>query len=123
MPQARIKPYDAKRGHVALTRTFANLQTSSGGSMKFEEGRVYKVTEGEAEFLRDVHMIDGDEGSPLCFDILEEDEMTELLRAEAASKLNMPAAAREVVRPASTTGGDADAKANKPKRVERPARG
>lgn len=111
--QARIKPHDPKRGHVAKTRTFSVL-----GGLKFEEGRVYKLSETQAEVLKDVRMIDGDESTPLLFDILPADEMLELLQAEAAKKLDMPGAGFEAVKPTRLAGDD-DGKPAKPKRVER----
>lgn len=111
--KARIKTHDPKRGHVAKTRTFSTL-----GGLKFEEGRVYDISEAEADFLHEVHMVDGDDKTPLLFDILPADEMDDLVKAEFIKTNGAPGAMFESVKPTRLAGED-DGKPAKPKRVER----
>lgn len=89
---ARIKPFDAQKGHVLRGYTCTTL------GMAFEEGKTYPVTEATAEVLRKVHSRVGDESSPLAFDVGPADEIKAMLTREARARLGLTAEVMEILR-------------------------
>ncbi len=71
----RLKPYDAKKGHV--------IRRYTAFSIRFEEARGwYKVSDEVAAYLAKVHQVPDDEDSPLAFDVCTEEEAKRLEAAE-----------------------------------------
>jgi hypothetical protein len=72
----RLKPYDARRGHVLRRFTYAGI--------KFQEERGwYRVEKAVADYLRTVRQLPSDRHSPLAFDVCTEAEAKALEAGEA----------------------------------------
>lgn len=84
MFKARIKPYDPKLGHIMQTVVLASLS-----NRKFEVGKVYDVTEEEANVLRPLRSRLGSVDGPFAFDIGTEAEMARLVSGEAKAQLGL----------------------------------
>lgn len=82
----RLKPHDARRGHVLRRYTYLGI--------KFHEERGwYRVAKEVAEYLRGVHQVVADEYSPLAFDVCTDEEAKALdTREETESKVRRAAA-------------------------------
>lgn len=71
----RLKPLDAKKGHV--------IRRFTAFSITFEVGRGwYDVPDEVAEYLRKVRQVPNDEDTPLAFDVAAQPEAEALEAAE-----------------------------------------
>ena len=71
----RLKPLDAKKGHV--------IHRYTAFSTTFEERKGwYRVSDEIAVYLATVHQVPNDEDTPLAFDVYTEDEAKALEVAE-----------------------------------------
>jgi hypothetical protein len=71
----RLKPLDAKKGHVI--RRFTTFSTT------FEEARGwYRVNEEMAAYLQTVHQVPNDEDTPKAFDVCTDEEAKAIEAAE-----------------------------------------
>ena len=98
----RLKPIDAKKGHV--------IRRYTAFSTTFEEHRGwYRVSDVVAAYLATVHQVPNDEDTPLAFDVCtkEEAEKIELLEKKRAEE-RARAAEPNVATPRDLTavGGD-----------------
>ncbi len=92
--EARIKPYDPRRGQVG--RSYSDLALGR----RFLEGQVYRgLSADEAEALRKIPQPRAGRG--LLFDVGTPEEMAEILAVEAAAKLGVPRPAAQRVVPAA----------------------
>lgn len=82
--KARIKPYDPKLGHLMQTVVLAVL-----ANRKFEVGKMYDVTEAEADVLRSLRSRLGSVDGPFAFDIGTPEEMARIVSGEAKSRLGL----------------------------------
>jgi hypothetical protein len=95
----RLKPFDAKRGHL--------IQRFTAFSTTFEERKGwYRVADEVADYLATVNQVPNDDDTPLAFDVCTEEEAK---RLEAAEKKKAEERARaaepNVATPRVVTGG------------------
>lgn len=118
----RLKPHDARRGHVLRRYTYLGI--------KFHQERGwYRVDKDVAEYLRGVRQVAADEYAPLAFDVCTDEEAKALdskeeteskVRRAAADEIRLSEARRDTIalevaaRP-STAPRSEDAKARKEK--------
>ncbi len=118
----RLKPHDARRGHVLRRYTYLGI--------KFHQERGwYRVDKDVAEYLRGVRQVAADEYAPLAFDVCTDEEAKALdakeeteskVRRAAADEIRLSEARRDTIalevaaRP-STAPRPEDAKARKEK--------
>lgn len=101
MPCARIKPYSVPLGHVG--RSYVHM----GMNRRFEAGRVYSVSDEEAEVLAPIKQ---PIGAKFLFDVCSEEEMSQKIASEtivAMTGVN-PAAAALIAQPLRTRPGSPD---------------
>ncbi len=81
----RLKPHDARRGHVLRRFTY--------GGIKFHEERGwYRVSRDVAAYLKTVHQLPGDTYTPAAFDICTDEEARQIdSREESESKVRKSA--------------------------------
>lgn len=81
----RLKPHDARRGHVLRRFTYAGI--------KFHEERGwYRVSKDVAAYLKTVHQLPGDTYTPAAFDICTDEEAKQIdTREESESKVRKSA--------------------------------
>jgi len=71
----RLKPLDAKKGHV--------IRRYTAFSTTFEERKGwYRVSDEMASYLATVHQVPNDEDAPLAFDVCTQDEAQQIEAAE-----------------------------------------
>lgn len=99
MLQARLKPYDPRKGHVLQRISYGRLN-----GKRFEQGFWYAVSETEAAFLREQHQKPNDPNSPFAFDVCTAEEAEQLTTDETRSVLLGTPNARKLVIPAGRTG-------------------
>ena len=81
----RLKPYDPRRGHVLRRFTYAGVKIH-------EERGWHRVSKQVADYLRGVRQVNGDEYSPLAFDVCTDEEAKALdTREEVESKVRKSA--------------------------------
>jgi hypothetical protein len=82
----RLKPHDARRGHVLRRYTYLGIKLH-------QERGWYRVAKDVAEYLRGVHQVASDEYSPLAFDVCTDEEAKALdAREETETKVRRAAA-------------------------------
>lgn len=83
----RLKPLDPKHGNV---KEFFRVGAAAGwNDFLFEQGRMVGINKAAAEWLRPLRQRDGDDSSPLAFDVWDtEAEAAAAMRAEHLAKLN-----------------------------------
>ena len=95
----RLKPHDARRGHVLRRYTYLGIKLH-------QERGWYRVEKDVAEYLRGVRQVVSDEYSPLAFDVCTDDEAKALdsredtetkVRRAAADEIRISEARRDVV--------------------------
>lgn len=105
----RLKPYNPKRGHVLRRLGFRGV--------RFYEGRWYKVREGLARELADLHQKHHNEDSPLAFDVATQKQARDIeekerkkLEVEKRKLANAEVVGATEVRPSQVRGslGSAD---------------
>lgn len=101
MLQARLKPYDPRRGHVIQRISFGALD-----GKRFEQGFWYAVSETEAAFLREQHQIVDDPSSPLSFDVCTAAEAEQLTTNETRAFFMGTPNAHVLVAPTGRDGPD-----------------
>jgi hypothetical protein len=98
----RLKPFDAKKGHVILR------YTAYGSTFEASKGW-YRVSDRVASYLATVHQEPNDEDSPLAFDVCSKEEAERIDEAEQ-KKADERARATEphvaTARDATSIGGD-----------------
>jgi hypothetical protein len=81
----RLKPFDPRRGHVLRRFTYAGVKIH-------EERGWHRVSKQVAEYLRGVRQVNGDEYSPLAFDVCTDEEAKALdARDEVETKVRRSA--------------------------------
>jgi hypothetical protein len=90
MPKlVRIKPYDPRRGQVLRRYTLSRFN-----GIRLEEGRGwYQVDDDVAAYLATIRNVDGDELSPLAFEVCTPEEAEAIAERETHRKLNEDRAA------------------------------
>jgi hypothetical protein len=82
----RLKPHDARRGHVLRRYTYLGIKLH-------QERGWYRVAADVAEYLRSVRRVVSDEYSPLAFDVCTDEEAKTLdSREESETKVRRAAA-------------------------------
>jgi hypothetical protein len=81
----RLKPFDPRRGHVLRRFTYAGVKIH-------EERGWHRVSNQVADYLRGVRQVNGDEYSPLAFDVCTDEEAKALdAREEVETKVRRSA--------------------------------
>ncbi len=81
----RLKPYDPRRGHVLRRFTYAGVKIH-------EERGWHRVSKQVADYLRGVRQVNGDDYSPLAFDVCTDEEAKALdAREEVETKVRRSA--------------------------------
>jgi hypothetical protein len=112
----RLKPHDARRGHVLRRYTY--------GGIKFHEERGwYRVSRDVAAYLKTVHQLPGDAYTPAAFDICTDEEAKQIdTREESESKVRKSASDELKLSPARGEQG-ALTTADLPEQAARPQPG
>jgi hypothetical protein len=104
----RLKPYDPRRGHVLRRFTYAGVKIH-------EERGWHRVSKQVADYLRGVRQVNGDDYSPLAFDVCTDEEAKALdAREEVETKVRRSATDEVRLSPARTDGVLANAQLPEP---------
>jgi len=107
----RLKPYDPRRGHVLRRFTYAGVKIH-------EERGWHRVSKQVADYLRGVRQVNGDEYSPLAFDVCTDEEAKAVdAREEVETKVRRSATDDVRLSPSRNDGVVSTAQLSEPARA------